>query len=99
MTTLPDVELVAHERTIAIPVPLAPPVARGSVTAALSATRTGDAIHPSLERTLVWERGNSMPPLTLYTRDLAHLPRGGKCWLVVRYAGKVIASGSVRVIA
>lgn len=100
MTTLPPLELFVRDETVTIPLPITPPVVRGSVMACLARSKTGLAIMPALERTLVWPRDGAVPPLTLFARDLkAALPRGGSVWLVVRYGGVVVASGQVQVIA
>ncbi len=100
MTTLPPTELLLTTDRVTLPIPLPPPVVRGSVTACLSASRGGEAAHPTLERTLVWERGAPIPPLSIFTRDVTSVwPRGGRAWLVVRYAGAVVGVGEVRVVA
>lgn len=99
MTTLPPLELLVTGDRVTIPVPVAPPVLRGSATACLSASRGGPAVAPALERTLVWQRGEPIPPLTLFARDLrAVWPRGGRAWLVVRYAGQLVSTSEVRVV-
>lgn len=99
MITLPPLELFVREETVTIPLPIAPPVVRGSVTACLARTKTGLAIMPALERTLVWPRDGAVPPLTLFARDIkAALPRGGAVHVVVRYGGAVVASGPVQVV-
>lgn len=99
MITLPPLELFLREETVTIPLPIAPPVVRGSVTACLARTKTGLAIMPALERTLVWPRDGAVPPLTLFARDIkAALPRGGAVCVVVRYGGVVVASGQVQVV-
>lgn len=50
-------------------------------------------------RTLVIRDG-TMPPFLLHARDLrAQWPRGGRAWLVVSYAGLVLATGPVRVVS
>lgn len=96
---LPPTDVTCHDAQVTLPIPCPPPVARGSVTACLARERTGLAIMPALERTLVWPRGATIPPLTLFTRDVkAALPRGGSVWLVVRYGGVVVASGQVQVV-
>lgn len=99
MTRLDAVEVLAAGDRLTIPIPLPPPVVRGSVTVALATAPGGEAVHPTVERTLVWPRGGTIPPLVLFTRDVRALwPRGGPCWLVVRYADTVLASGPVRVV-
>lgn len=91
------IELLVTGETVSIPIDCAPPVNRGSVTAGLSTARGGPTVHPTLERTLVWERNGSIPPLRLFGRDLRALfPRGGRVWLTVRYAGQLVATSEVR---
>jgi hypothetical protein len=92
-------EIFVSGDTVEFPIPVPPPVARGSVTACLAIGRAGTAAHPSLTRTLVWERGQPIPALKLYAKDLRALwPRGGRAWLVVRYAGQLVATGELRVV-
>lgn len=92
---LPAREVWPTGRVVAIPVPCEAPVTRGSVDVCLSASPTGGALHPSLERALPVYDG-TIPDLALYTHDLRRLR--GPCYLVVRYAGAVIASGALRVV-
>lgn len=93
------IELLVTGETVVIPVDCAPPVNRGSVVAGLSTARGGPTVHPTLERTLVWERGGAVPPLKLFARDLRALfPRGGRVWLTVRYAGQIVATSEVRLV-
>lgn len=93
------IELLVTGDTITIPVDCRPPVNRGSVTASLSVGRGGLPAHPTLERTLVWDRGGAIPALTLFARDVrAVWPRGGRTWLVVRYAGQLVHTREVRVV-
>lgn len=92
-------EILLHAERVTIPIPIPPPVVRGSVTAGLSLSRGGPPASSALERALVWPRGEPVPPLTLATRDIrAVWPRGGRAWLVVRYAGQLVATGEVRVV-
>lgn len=99
MITLDTVEVLCAGDRLTLPVRLAPPVVRGSVVVGISTARGGPTVHPTLERTLAWDRGGAMPPLTLFARDVRALfPRGGRVWLVVRYAGETLATGEVRVV-
>ncbi len=92
-------EILITGDTVTIPVDCARPVNRGSVTAGLSTARGGPTVHPTLERALVWERGGAIPPLRLYARDVRALfPRGGRVWLVVRYAGQLVHTSEVRLV-
>ncbi len=92
-------ELLITGETVTIPVDCARPVNRGSVTAGLSTARGGPTVHPTLERALVWERDGKIPPLRLYARDVRALfPRGGRVWLVVSYAGQLVATTEVRLV-
>ena len=93
------IEVVLTSDILELPVEVPPPVNRGSVTAGLSTARGGPTVHPTMQRTLVWERGGKIPPLRLFSRDVRALfPRGGRVWLVVRYAGQMIATSEVRVV-
>ncbi len=93
------IELLIAGDTVTIPVDCARPVNRGSVTAGLSTARGGPTVHPTLERALVWERDGAIPPLRLFARDVRALfPRGGRVWLVVRYAGQLVATTEVRLV-
>lgn len=98
MIVLADVEVVCTGKTVTIPVPVVPPVARSSVDAWLSAQRAGPPARGALVRTLV-VKDAPLPPFTLFTRDLvAQWPKGARAWLVVSYAGTVMATGVVRVV-
>lgn len=98
MITLDDTEIVAAGETVTIPVPVSSPVNRGSVDVWLSASRAGPPARGALVRTLV-VKDSPLPPFTLFTRDIvAQWPRGARAWLVVSYAGTVIATGVVRVV-
>lgn len=98
MITLDDSEIVCADRTVTIPVPIASPVKRGSVDVWLSAQKGGAPGRGALVRTLV-VKDSPLPPFLLFTRDIvAQWPKGGRAWLVVSYAGTVIATGAVRII-
>ena len=98
MTGLDTTEVRVHDERVTIPVPVASPVARGSVDVCLSTARGGPPGHGTLARTLVVADG-VVPPLTLFARDIRSVwPRGGRAWLVVRYAGQVLATGEVRLL-
>ncbi|MFN9097684.1 MAG: hypothetical protein ACK5X2_02810 [Gemmatimonadaceae bacterium] len=93
------IELLVTGEAVSIPIDCAPPVNRGSVVVGISTARGGPTVHPTLERTLVWERGGTIPPLRLFARDLRALfPRGGRVWLVVRYAQQLVATSEVRLV-
>jgi hypothetical protein len=91
-----EILLTGDRLTLTVDCPA--PITRGSVDVCLSTARGGPAVHPTLARTLVVTDG-TIPPLSLFARDVRALfPRGGRVWLVVRYAGQVLASGEVRVV-
>jgi hypothetical protein len=74
------------------------PVTRGSVDVCLSTARGGPPVHPTLERTLPVSNG-TIPPLSLFSKDVrAMFPKGARLFLVVRYAGQLLATGEVRVV-
>lgn len=92
-------EILITGDAITIPVACPPPVNRGSVTASLAVGRGSLPAHPTLERTLVWDRGAAIPALTLFARDVrAVWPRGGRAWLVVRYAGQFVHTSELRLV-
>lgn len=98
MTPALEVPMTGERVTLAVPV--APPCARGSVRVGLATARTGPAVHPTLERTLVWNRGERIPDLTLFVKDVRALfPRGARVWLVVRYGDQAIAAHPVELRA
>ena len=98
MTTLDSREVLITGDRLTLAVDYPAPITRGSVDVCLSTARGGPAVHPTLARTLVVTDG-TIPPLSLFARDVrAMFPRGGRVWLVVRYAGQVLASGEVRVV-
>lgn len=98
MIALDDAEIVCADKAVTVPVPVASPVTRGSVDVWLSASRAGPPARGALVRKLV-VKDSPLPPFTLFTRDLAaQWPKGAKAWLVVSYAGSVIATGVVRVV-
>lgn len=96
--TLPPVELLLTADRVTLPVRVAAPVRQGSVTVCLSLARGGVTAHGTLERTVVVSSGE-IPDLELFARDIrAVWPRGGRAWLVVRYAGQLWATGEVRLV-
>ncbi len=98
MRTIDSREVILAGDRLTLTVDCPAPITRGSVDVCLSTARGGPSVHPTLARTLVVTDG-TIPPLSLFARDVRALfPRGGRVWLVVRYAGQVLASGEVRVV-
>lgn len=98
MTQLDAVELLVTGDTVTIPVPFPSPTRKGSVDVALAMRSGGAAVSPALERSLV-VRDGVLPPFVVFTRDLRALfPRGARLFLVVRYAGQLLATGTVRLL-
>lgn len=98
MIVLGDLEVTVTGDRVTLPVPVPAPVNRGSVDVWLSPSRAGAPARGALVRTLVVKDG-PIPPLTVFARDVrAQWPKGARAWLVVSYAGTVIATGAVRVI-
>lgn len=98
MIVLAELEVTVAGDRVTLPVPVASPVNRGSVDVWLSPSRAGAPARGALVRTLVVNDG-PIPPFTIFARDVrAHWPKGARAWLVVSYAGRVIATGAVRIV-
>ena len=98
MADLDTVEVLVSGARLEIAVPCPAPVTRGTVDVCLSTARGGPPAHDTLTRALVVTDG-TIPPLPLFAADVrAVWPRGGRGWLVVRYAGQLVATGEVRVL-
>lgn len=90
--------LVLDGATITIPLPVVAPGRKCYLDAGIATARGGPFLSAALERTIVVTDG-TVPPLTLYTRDVRALfPRGGRCWLVVRYGAQLLATGELQLI-
>ena len=99
MSDLETIEVVLTGERVVFHVPMPAPVTRGSVDVCLSTARGGPALHSNLNRALAVTDGK-IPPLSLFTADVrAMWPRGGRCWLVVRYAGQLMGTGAVQLFA
>lgn len=96
MIALDDIELVTTGDRVTIPIMM--PVQRGQVDVWLSRSKGGPPARGALVRTLVVR--DAWPAFTLYSRDLtAEWPKGARAFVVVSYAGKMIAGGAVRLVA
>lgn len=96
--TLDAIELLVTGERVTLPVAVPLPVRRGSIDVGISTARGGPWVHPTLHRTLTVDDGTAAP-LVLFARDLRALfPRGGRVWLVVRYAGQLLATAPVTLV-
>lgn len=96
MIVLDDCEVALGLDRVAIPLAIAAPVRRGHIDAWLSASRAGPPARGALVRQLA-VRDSVIPPFTVFGRDLVEVwPKGGRAWVVVSYAGTVVATGVVR---
>lgn len=99
MIAFDELETVVGTDRLSFVLPIASPVNRGHVDAWISRSRGGPPAADPLARQLVAVAG-VLPPLSLIAADVrAAFPRGGRAWLVVAYAGDVLGSGAVLLIA
>jgi hypothetical protein len=98
---VPDLDaitLVLDGERVALPLPITPPVRRGTLDVGLSTARGGPVVHPTLGRVVSVTDG-VVGPCSLFAKDIRALfPRGGRLWLVVRYAGQLLGTGAVQLL-
>lgn len=99
MNALLDTQTIALDGdSIQLSLPVPAPTAKCFLEAGLSMARGGAFLNGPLSRTVVVV-DSVVPALTLFTRDIkAQLPRGGRVWLVIRYAGQMLATGQLQLI-
>lgn len=96
MKELPEAVAVRTGAQLAIPVNYQPAIQRGHVDVWLSAKKAGEPASRALFRQLVVQDG-VVPDFPVYDRDVYQVwARNGKPWIVVSYAGSIVASGRVR---
>lgn len=83
---------------VTLAVPVTSPVQRGTIDVSIAMHRHGGAVDQTLTRVVVVKDGR-ISSVDFFSSDLRRLfPRGAKIWLVVRYAGQLLASGPVTVV-